>query len=145
MFAGQTTARIISNDTPEELAAHKQLLELNPAMFRKEIRRRIPTSVDLLEPDSMILRGMRELEIPDGVHLHTIVGNGFWSLHDGATDGVVPVSSARLPGVDTEVVVSSMHSNLNKQSAVINEVLRILSEHSSSIPAWAPPVATAQN
>ncbi|PHS10421.1 MAG: hypothetical protein COA78_11345 [Blastopirellula sp.] len=145
-FVGRTASRIMANDstTPEEQAAHKQLLELNPAMFRKEIRRRIPTSVDLLDPDSMILRGMRELEVPEQVHLHSIVGNGYWSIHDGASDGVVPVTSARLPGVETEVLISSMHSNLNKQPAVVNEVLRILSEHAAGVPAWAPPVATAQ-
>lgn len=116
--------------------AHKQLLEDNPAAFRKEFRHRIPISLDLIRPDSLLLTGIYRLPIQPDIPSHTILGNGWWSPHDGQSDSVVPVSSARLPGVQTEIMVNSLHTHLNRDAGTVCEVLRILRVHGTR-PAFA--------
>ncbi|MBA2117190.1 esterase/lipase family protein [Bremerella alba] len=116
--------------------AHKKLVEDNPAAFRKEFRKRVPISLDLTSPESMLLNGIYRLPIQPDIPRHTILGNGWWSIHDGQSDSVVPITSARLPAVNSEIMVSSMHTNLNRNPGTVCEVLRILRVHGTR-PAFA--------
>ncbi|WP_158261235.1 MULTISPECIES: esterase/lipase family protein [Pirellulaceae] len=116
--------------------AHKQLIEDNPAAFRKEFRHRVPISLDLISPKSLLLTGIYRLPIQPDIPTHTILGSGWWSPHDGQSDSVVPVSSARLPGVQTEIMVNSLHTHLNRNAGTVCEVLRILRVHGTR-PAFA--------
>ncbi|UUO05646.1 alpha/beta fold hydrolase [Blastopirellula sp. J2-11] len=139
---GQATSLVIEGVEHRE-EEHKKIVNANPAAFREELRRRPPTSIDLLEPDSLILKGIYDLDVAPEVREHSIIGRGWWSIHDGASDGVVPVTSARLPGVDTEVMVSATHTHLNKHPGTICEVLRILQQHADQLP-WVQPHLVGQ-
>ncbi|RCS56171.1 alpha/beta fold hydrolase [Bremerella cremea] len=132
---GHVSAALVHQD-PSLIEAHKKLIENNPAAFRKEMRTRFPTSFDVVNPDSLLLEGIYRLPLPRGVSTHTILGNGWWTIHDGQSDGVVPVSSARLPGVQTEIMVNSKHTHLNRDAGTVCEVLRILRVHGTK-PAFA--------
>jgi hypothetical protein len=56
-------------------------------------------------------------------------------------DGVVKYASAHIEGVESELVVRSPHSGMQAEPATVEEVRRILLEHSatSACPAPAPP------
>jgi pimeloyl-ACP methyl ester carboxylesterase len=116
-------------DPPLWRARHEQLVRDNPGAFRSELNRGIPTSVDLLEPGSDILQATAQLCYRPDVRLHSVIGNGRWSLSDGSSDGVVAVSSARLLGVRSEVFVPTEHTEINRRPETSCEVMRILSEH----------------
>jgi hypothetical protein len=86
---------------PEEsLAIHREVLGGNPGAFYSDYVRAPPTTVDILEPKSRILQALHGLRPSCRVTMHSIIGNGItWPL-SGPGDNVVPVTSARLPGVD---------------------------------------------
>lgn len=75
---------------------HNQLMRDNPGVFSDELTRRMPTSVDLLEPSSPLLQATARLPYRPGVGVHSIIGQGRFTIGSGSSDGVVPVSSARL-------------------------------------------------
>jgi len=128
-------SRTNSMPCPLEVA-HQQLIESNPAAFREEMRRRFPTSGDLVTSSSLLLKGIYRLPIPPEIPSHTILGRSGWNIHDGLSDGVVPVSSARLPGVTTEAMVCDRHVHLHRNTGTVCEVLRILRVHATK-PAFA--------
>lgn len=110
--------------------AHEQMIASNPGVFDQEFRRRIPTSIDLLEPDSELLQAMSRLPIDvQSVPLHSIVGDALPTLRLGRSDGVVPVQSARERRASSERVVSAKHAEMNKHPATIAEVKRTLCIH----------------
>ena len=108
---------------------HQQLITDNPNAFSKEFTRRIPTSVDLLKPDSPMLLATDRLPRDPTVHLHSIVGSGYRMVGAGDSDSVVPVSSSRLKGSETEKMIHAKHSDLNKVPESISELFCILRQH----------------
>ncbi len=126
----------------EQQQLHAQLLQDNPGVFSQEASRRFPTSIDLLEPSSPLLNATLTLPYRPGIILHTIAGDTHTKLRDGPTDGVVPLSSARLRGVTSEKIVAASHTRLNHDSATVAEIIRILHEH-LRLPEHGPCV-TAQ-
>jgi len=113
----------------EDEAQHEKLIQANPGVFSRELRRRIPTSIDLLEPNSQLLNSVLTLPIRPGVEMHSIIGGGYWSLTGGSSDTVVPVSSARLINVSSEVLVHAKHMEVHQEAITVHEVMRILDEH----------------
>lgn len=109
--------------------AHRYLIQSNPGAFRKEMRDRIPTSIDLLEPESPLLNAMADLPIGPCVHMHSVIGNKCHTLLYGKSDGVVPVSSAIEPRAESELYLKSTHTQLNDDVEAIEEVIRILQQH----------------
>lgn len=107
---------------------HRSLVAANPDAFHAEFRQRIPTSVDLLEPDSPLLASMRRLSLSSDVRIHSIVGTRS-GLLGAASDGVVPVTNARHPGATSEYFINAGHGQLTRHSETIGEVSRILAEH----------------
>jgi len=114
---------------PASVQAHDQLVSDNPGVFSEEFTRRFPTSVDLLEPSSPLLNATARLPYRAGVRLHSIIGEGRYTVGSGPSDGIVPVSSAHLLGVASEMFVDERHSGLPRNEAVMAEVMRILAEH----------------
>lgn len=110
-------------------AAHDQLVRDNPGVFSNEFRRRIPTSVDLLEPSSPLLNAIEQLPIDQRVRLNSIVGRGRWMPGNGDSDGVVPVTSARFDRAESEKIVRAGHSRLQTSPEAVEELLRILRHH----------------
>jgi hypothetical protein len=83
----------------------------------------------LLEPDSPLLQAMDRLPHDPRVQFHSIVGDGFWTLGGGESDRIVPVESARKPGVVSEKFVNAKHGNIHKDPEGVAELLGILRRH----------------
>jgi pimeloyl-ACP methyl ester carboxylesterase len=101
----------------------------NRDIFYPYLWRSRPTSVDLLEPSSPLLGAMALMPFSQRVRLHSIIGTGGTSLFGEAGDGVVPVSSARLGGVCSELRMPVRHDELHHDSVAMAELMRILREH----------------
>jgi pimeloyl-ACP methyl ester carboxylesterase len=116
------------------MVRHEQLMRDNPQVFREELQRGIPTSVDLLEPGSLILQSTERLPYRPGVALHSVMGDDRWSLGQGPSDGVVPVYSARVAGVESELLVDARHTYVQRHSETVREVICILHRHAMPGP-----------
>jgi pimeloyl-ACP methyl ester carboxylesterase len=115
---------------PEELRRRqRQVVEANPGVFSDEFSRRFPTSIDLLNPSSSLLQAIGRLNFEPAVSSHSIIGNWRPMIGNGLSDGIVPVDSARIDQVNTELVVHQKHTGLTNDPAVIAEVMRIMREH----------------
>ncbi|GAB5401978.1 MAG: hypothetical protein Aurels2KO_02090 [Aureliella sp.] len=109
--------------------AHRQLIDCNPGTFSVEIQRRIPTSIDLLEPESCLLQAISQLAVNPRVDLHSIIGDSTWRPLVGRSDGVVPVDSARGVAAQSERFVDEPHTTLHQHPDSRDELLRILRLH----------------
>ena len=114
---------------PEQEAAYRRLTDCNRDIFSEYLQKGQPTTIDLLEPDNPLLEAMGQMPFSRSVRTHSIIGERTITLSGEATDGVVPVSSARLAGVCSERLVSARHENTNKVDASVAELERILREH----------------
>jgi pimeloyl-ACP methyl ester carboxylesterase len=122
-------ASITVRQPPESLAIHDQIVTLNPGVFREDYEKNLPTTVDILEPDSTILQAIKDLRTPCWVTTHSIIGTAHQSLTGDPNDCVVPASSARLPGTVSEIEVPATHTKVHHQPATVCELERILTQH----------------
>ena len=120
---------ILVSPSDEITALRKQLIDANPGAFSQEFQRRIPTSIDLLKPDSEMLNAVRRMNVAENVELHSIIGRGRWQIGSGDSDGVVPVTSARHPYASSEKYVEAPHSGLTHDPAMIDELIAIMRLH----------------
>jgi pimeloyl-ACP methyl ester carboxylesterase len=111
--------------------------DLNARRFR-----RLPTSIENLEPDSDVLLALLEMQLRPGVRLHSIIGANRPGPRASTTDGVVTYRSSHLEGVVSELVVPSDHA-VQKDPKAILEVRRILMEHIGAAAPGPRPAATA--
>ena len=132
-LAGRIGSSLVSND-PEEDALYRELMEENSDVFKPSVARSRPTSVDLLEPTSPLLLGLQQTPYKPGVQLHSIIGTGGTAILREPGDGVVAVSSARICGVESELLVSAKHEKLHRDPASIAELARILRQHANRAP-----------
>ncbi len=116
-------------ESESRVQAHRAMISNNPGVFSREVTRRIPTSIDLLDPNSPMLLTLDRLPVSPGVPSHSIIGNSCRSLLHGPSDGVVPVDSAHEPSATTEITVPDIHTKLNKNLASIDEVRCLLELH----------------
>ncbi len=117
-------------DEPSSMnAIRNQLLRDNPGAFTEEFERRIPTSIDLLRPESPLLQEMNCLKYSDSVRLHSIIGCGYYLVGSGDSDKVVPVTSARISEVESERLIISKHTKINSNEKALEELYRILECH----------------
>ncbi len=119
---------LLVEESSELTEAHRQMIDDNPNVFTPEFSRRIPTSIDLLDPSSQVLYTVRTLPKACNVQFHSIIGDNC-CLPGIDTDGVVPVSSASLSGAVSEKLVNEKHTQLTRDPSVIEELLGILAEH----------------
>jgi hypothetical protein len=122
-------ASLTVRQPPVMRAIHDEVMQANPGAFRPDYERRLPTTVDVLEPDSTILTALRGLRVPCWVSTHSIIGNFHRSPFDEGGDCIVPVSSARHPGVTSELLVPAKHTRVHHHPATIAELERILLQH----------------
>src|SRR5262249_16021326 len=106
------------------------------------------TSVDQLAWDHPILQDLGRARADAVVPYDSIIAALTVPTAQGATDGLVPVASARLGGARSEVVVRAHHVCF-QHPEVIREVRRVLNEHAAEParqpgpgPVGAPPVGT---
>jgi pimeloyl-ACP methyl ester carboxylesterase len=100
---------------------------------------RARSSVDELTWDHPLLRDLEHAGAVSGIPFHSIIAVLGPPSAAGATDGVVPLASARLAGARSEVLVQSHHLCL-QHPEVIQEVARVLNEDAA---ATAPGRAEA--
>ena len=96
----------------------------------EEVAVRLPTSVDQLTWDHPLLQELERSEDASGVTSHSIIATLREPTEAGATDGIVPVASARHRGARSEVVIRASHVCF-QNSEVIREVRRVLGEHAA--------------
>jgi hypothetical protein len=119
----------LAKQSPESKLGHDQMVRDNPGVFNSAFQRKIPSSIDLLEPENPFLRTMLTLPFAPSVRVHSICGDIERTCIHGPSDGKVPLASARLVGVCSEVVVPVKHTELTHDTRTINEVVRILCQH----------------
>lgn len=134
-IANRLLGRVASSlvELPEEArGAHQELIACNPDTFTREVTRRIPTSIDFLEPDSRLLLAVGNLPVHPRVQMHSIIGDSRWGPLAGKSDGVVPVDSAMGVASQSEVFVDEHHTELHQHPHSRDELLRILKLHLES-------------
>jgi pimeloyl-ACP methyl ester carboxylesterase len=103
-------------------ASTKPLLIADPAA---RPLKRMPNSVDTLEPNDRFVEAVNKLPITPGIPYHSIIGDRGRGDTPNSSDGVVPYWSSHLPGAQSELIVNSDHgAQYNPQA--IREVERIL-------------------
>ncbi len=117
---------------------HDAIISANPPhTFKEHFEKKLPTTIDTLEPDSPLLVALHSLPLAPCVTAHTVVGTGYPTdgLADG--DGVVSVTSARLGGVVSEMFVPSKHTQVHHQPQTVAEVVAILTAHAADAGKFA--------
>ncbi len=123
-----------------------RLVKQNPDAFDSRRFRRLPTSIETLEPNSPILTALLNMQPPRPPHLiqfHSIIGSLRPSGVDKTTDGVVPYPSAHLEAVP-ETVVRSDHG-VQRAPLAINAVRELLRQHVGASSAAPPTVQGGTN
>ena len=115
--------------SPVEQVMHRQLVRANPGVFCWSVFWRLPTSVDMLEPDHPLARAVDELPISQSVMVHTIAGAGYLTSGLETGDRVVPLSSAVHANAHTELQVKAKHTHIHRSPEAVAEIRRILAQH----------------
>jgi pimeloyl-ACP methyl ester carboxylesterase len=122
-------ASLTVRPAPQLKAIHDTVVRLNPGALRPDYEQRLPTTVDLLEPDSSLLNAIERLRPPCWVTTHSVVGDVHASVTGERDDWVVPVSSARTPGAVSEIEVPACHTKVHHHPLTVAELKRILTQH----------------
>ncbi len=138
-------ASVTVRQPPELQAVHDLAVRLNPGLLRPDFERRLPTTIDVLRPESPSLQVLGRLRPACWVATHSVVGDVHVSVTGGRDDCVVPVASAHTPGALSEIAVPASHTRVHHHPTTIAELQRILCGHLQEIggEAAAPPPATA--
>jgi pimeloyl-ACP methyl ester carboxylesterase len=106
-------------------ASTKPLLIADPAA---RPLKRMPNSIDTLEPNDRFVQAVNNLPITPGIPYHSIMGDRGRGDTPNSSDGIVPYWSSHLNGARSELIVNSGHqAQYNPQA--IQEVHRILKEN----------------
>lgn len=103
----------------------KPLLVADPAA---RTLKRMPNSVDTLEPNDRFVQAVNKLPITRGIPYDSIMGDRGRGNTPNSSDGVVPYWSSHLDGAQSELIVDSGHDAQSNPEA-IHEVARILKEN----------------
>jgi pimeloyl-ACP methyl ester carboxylesterase len=90
--------------------------------------KRMPNSVDTLEPNDRFVLAVNKLPITPGIPYHSIMGDRGRGDTPNSSDGIVPYWSSHLERAKSELIVNSDHGAQYNQQA-IREVERILKEN----------------
>ena len=133
-FANNQFARWLSNLITLPFAMLEQVGDVTRSLARLEPRPgkqgllRIPNSIDNLSDQDPFVRLAAELPLAPGLRYHSIIGNDQPGVPLAeSSDGIVPYTSAHLPGAASELVIASGHSVQEHPKAII-EIRRILHE-----------------
>lgn len=133
-----------------------KLLAANSGYFRPDAPLEIRTSLDSLDPQSVLLTTLRHADPAPWVGYHNIAGqqtpSGFSRWFSKPGDGVVSLESARLddlPNVKSQLVVEADHLGVHRHPQSVLEVRRILLEQMAELERFPYPaddvmVASAQ-
>ncbi|MEN8184269.1 MAG: hypothetical protein ABFS46_17220 [Myxococcota bacterium] len=107
------------------------LLRANPDERMRRNLARMPTSIDNMNPSSNFTRALSDLPLNERVSAHSIIAVRGDGPPEEGSDGVVEFTSAHLEGVESELIVRSIHSSQGHPETIL-EVRRILLEHLSA-------------
>jgi pimeloyl-ACP methyl ester carboxylesterase len=103
-------------------ASTKPLLVSDPAA---RTLKRMPNSVDTLEPNDRFVQAVDKLPITRGIPYYSIMGDRGRGNTPNSSDGIVPYWSSHVDGAQSELIVDSGHDAQSNPEA-IREVDRIL-------------------
>jgi pimeloyl-ACP methyl ester carboxylesterase len=95
---------------------------------------KLPTSLDGMSPKNPTLLAMADIPVSPPIKAHSIVAIDGEEQPPEGGDGIVKYTSAHVDYGESEFIVRSYHSCLNKPET-IEELRRILHEHLASLPA----------
>lgn len=132
-FIGKLGSKLIGNN-PDILgpAGREAIAAAKPPTTSGQLKR-IPNSIDILDPDNRFLTTINAIPPVRGIPYHSVIGDrGKGGNRDRtkpvSTDGIVPYWSSHIEGAQSEVVVPSGHWT-NQHPQAIAEIGRILREH----------------
>jgi len=125
-FVGRVSSNLISADDHVSSLLNRLVRE-NPDAFPKRFRK-VPTSIETLDPESPYLKALLTMKPNPSVTFHSIIGSERPEGKENTTDGVVPYRSSHIDGVKSELIVQSNHGVQSNPYAIM-EVHRILLEH----------------
>jgi pimeloyl-ACP methyl ester carboxylesterase len=123
-WIGRLGASLVKTPRPFDTvyASVKPLVIADPAA---RPLKRLPNSVDTLEPNDRFVEAVNKLPITPGIPYHSIIGDRGRGDTPNSSDGIVPYWSSHLAGAQSELIVPSDHgAQYNPQA--IAEVKRIL-------------------
>jgi len=100
---------------------------------------RVPTSIDNMAPGDRFIKTLANIPVGPTVTAHSIISVDDAAPLDQAGDGVVKYESAHIDGLASELIVRSPHSGMQDAPQTIEEVRRILLEHSAKSACPMPP------
>jgi pimeloyl-ACP methyl ester carboxylesterase len=102
---------------------------------------RLATSIDNMSPGHRFIKALASVPVAPTVTAHSIISKDDDKPLEESSDGVVKYTSAHIEGVASELIVQSPHSGMQAAPATVEEVRRILLEHSatSACPRTARP------
>ena len=128
-FLGRLGAKIVGDPVPGNEITEKVLASSRAAGKRK----RLPNSVDVLDPDSPFLAAVDTLSPKPGIPFHSIMGDrgkggNLNHTKPVSSDGIVPYWSSHLDGAESELIIPSKHWTILHPQGIA-EVKRILHLH----------------
>src|SRR6185369_4509058 len=132
---------------PSSVTAPFAMLRLrNTGIFQDTRMLDTATSIDSLSPDSPVLPALLAAQRPPWIRYDNVVGRldkNTWQVRlFGEGDGVVPLKSAHLDDVDSEIDVVAEHSDVHRHPQTILQVRELLREHLRELQSY-PTIQTA--
>ena len=131
-FMGRMGSKLIGAPT-NLLPDNTKALELSKATASGEQVKKMPNSIDLLNPDNRFVKTLNSIPVVKGIPYHSVLGDrgkGGNLNHTPpvSSDGIVPYWSSHMDGAASELIVPSDHWT-NRDPKGIAEVKRILLLH----------------
>jgi pimeloyl-ACP methyl ester carboxylesterase len=130
----RTLSRFVTLPT-NALSAVADLMEGNSDALLLDPRRPDFGSVYGMRPSSPFLKALAATPIAPGIAAHSIIPVRGAGPGPNATDGVVTYQSARIDGVESELVIPFAGHSVQGHPLAIEEVRRILLEHAAAVCA----------
>ncbi|MEM7584882.1 MAG: hypothetical protein AAF560_15930 [Acidobacteriota bacterium] len=128
-FAGKIGAALVKLPKEAIELSRRILLHIGAALTDEAAqRKRIPDSVQSLQPKNAILEALDTLPIAPHVTYHSVIGDRGKGNSPDSSDGMVPYWSSHLEEAASELIVPSAHGS-HKHPEGIAELRRILHLH----------------
>lgn len=125
---GRFASSLVRGDEARN-AMHARLIADNPGVFAPAVERRLPTSVDMLEPSNPLLVAIRGLPVVPEVRVHSVIGTGGMFSAVEPSDGVVPAASAVHGAVQSTTYIHARHERVHREEETVRKLRAVLAQH----------------